>query len=466
MVLWEYNNWSICLQLGIILFFIILGNIISRRVPVIKNSLVPASVVAGLLIFALKLIPWVSDYFVNSKFMEGLTYHCLGLGFIAVALQTADKSKKSKTSVIVDSGIVTVNGYLVQAIVGLGITLLLSVTLFKDLFFAAGLLLPMGYGQGTGQALNFGKVYQDMGFENGPAFGLSIAAIGFLVACIVGVIYLNILKKKGKLNVQLARKDNTNDQSIAVYEENEAPLSQSVDKLTIQIGWVIACYLITYLIMLGLSELVITYLGKFGLNTLRPLIWGFNFLIGTIVAIITKVAANKLRDKGIMRHKYINNHYMSRISGLFFDVMIVAGIAAIDWQDLSGILVPLIIVCLLGGFATFYYIRFVCKKIYPEYEHEAFFSIFGMLTGTASTGMILLREIDPNYETPASNNLIFQQLPAIAFGAPILLLVPYAGGSIVNALIVFGVVIVLFVVYNAILFRRVIFKKKNKKGIE
>jgi ESS family glutamate:Na+ symporter len=69
----------------------------------------------------------------------------------------------------------------------------MSVTIFKDLFFASGLLLPMGYGQGTGQALNFGKVYEDMGFENGPAFGLSIAAIGFLVACMVGVIYLNIL---------------------------------------------------------------------------------------------------------------------------------------------------------------------------------------------------------------------------------------------------------------------------------
>ena len=101
MVLWDYSTWSMCLQLGIILFFIIIGNVVSRRVPIIKSSLVPASVVAGLLIFILKLIPWVSDNFVNSSFMESLTYHCLGLGFIAVALQTADKNKKSKTSVIV-----------------------------------------------------------------------------------------------------------------------------------------------------------------------------------------------------------------------------------------------------------------------------------------------------------------------------------------------------------------------------
>jgi len=463
MALWDYNTWSLCIQLGIILFSIIWGNIISRRVPFIKNTLVPASVVAGLLIFILKFIPFVSDSIINSAFMENLTYHCLGLGFIAVALQTADKKKKTKTSVIIDSGIITVNGYLIQAILGLGLTILMSITIFKDLFFASGLLLPMGYGQGTGQALNFGKVYEDMGFENGPAFGLSIAAVGFLVACIGGVVYLNILKKRGKLEVQLARKDNSNDREILVYEENEAPLSQSVDKLTIQIGWVVACYMITYLIMAGLSYLAINYLGNFGINTIRPLIWGFNFLIGTVVAIITKVISNKLRDRGIMRHKYVNNHYMTRISGMFFDVMIVAGIAAIDWQDLSGILLPLVIICLFGGVATFYYIKFVCKKMYPEYEHEAFFSIFGMLTGTASTGMILLREIDPNYETPAATNLIFQQVPAIAFGAPLLLLMSFAGQTFINAIIVLVIFNIMCIAYNLILFRNKIFKKKNKK---
>ena len=56
MILWEYSTWSTCIQIGIILFAIILGNIISRRVPAIKNTLVPASVVAGLLIFIIKFL--------------------------------------------------------------------------------------------------------------------------------------------------------------------------------------------------------------------------------------------------------------------------------------------------------------------------------------------------------------------------------------------------------------------------
>ena len=162
-----------------------------------------------------------------------------------------------------------------------------------------------------------------------------------------------------------------------------------------------------------------------------------------------------------MNHSYINDYMMSRLSGFFFDIMIVAGIAAIKWDNLEGLLWPLLIICIVGGIATFLYIKFICKKIYPNYEYEAFFSIFGMLTGTASTGMILLREIDPNYETPAADNLVLQQMPAILFGAPLLLLIPFAGNSFTNSLIMFGIVIGMFVVYNLIVLWNHIFKKNK-----
>lgn len=85
-----------------------------------------------------------------------------------------------------------------------------------------------------------------------------------------------------------------------------------------------------------------------------------------------------------------------------------------------------------------------------------------MLTGTASTGMILLREIDPNFETPAAQNLVLKQLPAVVFGASLLLIFGFAGQNITNTLIVFGIVIVMFNVYNIILLRKFIFKRRKK----
>lgn len=458
----EYSVWYYVVQLGIIFAGILLANTIRRKVSFIKNTLLPTSVLAGVIIFALKFVPWIKD-FIDQSFMEVLTYHCLGLGFVALALKTDKKGKKSDKMVIVDTGITTVNTYLVQAIFGLGLSLVFSLTIFPDLFYASGLLLPMGFGQGTGQALNMGNVMSKYGFESGPAFGLAVAAIGFFVACIVGVIYLNYLKKKGKLTLQESRIAN-NKLDNNIYEEDEAPVSESVDKMTIQLAFILGVYLLVYLLIWALSTLSVNYLGNFGTNTIKPLLWGFNFLFGSLVAMLIKMIVNKLRQKNIMTHSYINNYMMNRLSGMFFDVMIVAGIAAIDWENFKGLLWPLLIICVIGTLVTFIYLRFVCKKLYPDYEYEAFFAMFGMLTGTASTGMILLREIDPNFETPAADNLVFQQVPAIAFGAPILLLIPFAAQAFNNSLLVFGVVIVLFIVYNLISLRKWIFKKKEKNN--
>ena len=439
-----YNVWSILVQIAIIFVAILTGNTLRRKIKFIKNSLLPSSVIAGIIIFALKFIPFVND-FINNKFMEVVTYHCLGLGFIALTMKTVNKKKDNNKVAVLDTGILTVNGYLIQAIIGLGLSLVLSLTIFKELFYAAGLLLPMGFGQGTGQALNIGNVFQTFGFEHGPSFGLAIAAIGFLVACIVGVIYLNVLKRKGKLLVQeqrIAEAKLDND----IYAPDEVPLNESVDKLTIQIGFVLGIYLLTYLLIFGLSWLSVNYLGNFGIKTIKPLLWGFNFLFGSIIAVLIKKIIKKLRDYKIMNHTYVNNYMMNRLSGMFFDVMIVAGIAAIDWENLYGLLWPLLIICVFGGLLTFVYLRYICKKIYPGYEYEMFFAMFGMLTGTASTGMILLREIDPNFKTPSADNLVLQQIPAIAFGAPILLLMSFAAESFNNSLIVWGIVILLFIV--------------------
>ena len=364
-----YNVWGTLIQISILLVAIIFATLLRRKVKFVKNSLLPSSVIAGIIIFILKFIPTVNE-FIDNSFMEVVTYHCLGLGFIALALKSKEKDKEQRKLVIMDTGLVTVNTYLVQALIGLGLSLVLSVTIFKDLFYSAGLLLPMGFGQGTGQALNIGTVLESFGFENGRGFGLTIAAVGFLVACLVGVLYLNYLRKTGKLKVQEARiADNKLDTNI--YDEKEAPLNESVDKLTIQVGIILFVYIIVYLVILGTSTLAVNYLGNFGKNTIKPLLWGFNFLFGSLFGMLIRKVFNSLHAKNVMKHKWLNNYYLNRLSGFFFDIMIVAGIAAIDWQNLQGVLWPLIIICTFGTIGTFAYVKFVCKKLYPDYQYEA-----------------------------------------------------------------------------------------------
>ena len=86
----------------------------------------------------------------------------------------------------------------------------------------------------------------------------------------------------------------------------------------------------------------------------------------------------------------------------------------------------------------------------------------GMLTGTASNGMILLREIDPKFETPAANNLVLQGIPAIAFGGALLLLFNICN-TIENCLLVLAILAAAWVIYTVIIFRKAIFKKAYAK---
>lgn len=461
------GSWSLLIQLFIISAAMLIGNVIRRKVGFMNRSLIPTALIGGLLIFILKLIPSFNAL-IDKNTMEIITYHTLALGFIAMSLRVKKETCVTSTTKVFETGVLTIGTYIVQAVVGLLVTIPLFLYCidsewFGNIFYAGGLLLPMGFGQGPGQALNFGSIYQEHAMASGlpfpgKDFGLSIASIGFIVGSVVGVIYMNILRKKGKLTI-------FNDKqgiktTMEDYEtDNDIPHSESVDKLTITLSMIFTTYLFVFIFMMGMNKL---HLGNLWENSIKPLIWGFNFFWGILFASLMKAVIKFLRKRDIMHREYLNDYLLNRCSGYFFDIMIIAGTAAINFDNLKSFVLPLSIVCLLGAIFTFVYINWVCKELYPEYRYEAFFAMFGTLTGTASNGMILLREIDPKYETPAANNLVLQNIPAVVLGLPILLVLGYAPNSLQATYITVGIVSVLWVVATLFIFRKRIFKRFKK----
>jgi len=434
--------WEAVLQLGIISVILIVANILQRKVKPLRNLLLPVAVIGGFLALLLKttgILP------IDGKFMEMLTYHTIALGFIALGLRIPkrcelDVSRKDG----VKSGALIVSTYLFQGIIGLIITVVLAMTIFPNLFKAAGILLPMGYGQGPGQAYNIGNTYEiAYGFMGGGSFGLAIAAMGFLWACIGGVIYMNILVKKKKLT--LARDmDKKGPASAGIFEEEgEIPMAESVDRLTIQIALVFSIYLLTYLVSLGLTKGLAMIPALSGsANMLSSLVWGFNFIIGSVLALLVRNVFFILRKKKLMTRQYPNNYLLNRIAGFTFDIMVTAGISTIVISDLAGLWIPFIILSMVGGAITLLYLQWICKKLYPGYYYEGFFSMYGMMTGTVSTGILLLREVDPLFNSPATNNLVSGTGYAIILGIPMLALVGYAPKSQATVFITIGIMIV------------------------
>ena len=84
--------------------------------------------------------------------------------------------------------------------------------------------------------------------------------------------------------------------------------------------------------------------------------------------------------------------------------------------------------------------------------------MFGMMTGTISSGVLLLREIDPDLATPAANNLVTGSSFGIILGAPVLVLVGLAPKSDLMC----WITLALAAVYGCVL-TALIVKLKGKK---
>ena len=417
--------WTPIIQLGYISVALLAAYGLCRVVPAIRKSMVPAAVIAGFVLLAFKLVGVVK---IDSYFMEGLTYHGITIGFIALTLRVPEKSDNDGSLTGLRSGAIVVSTYMVQGFVGLGITILLALTIMPNLFPASGILLPMGYGQGPGQANNIGTSYESLGFVGGRSFGVAIAAAGYLCACIVGVIYVNYLARKGKVS---AKDPGYVSGSLSVKDfetEGEVPVSESVDRLSIQMVLVLAVYLATFLAIRTATSLLAAAAPGVA-NTLNPLLWGFNFIFGSGLAIIMRLILKALRSRRLMTQQYQNNYLLSRISGFAFDIMIVSAISTIEVSDLRGLWLPFVLLVVAGAALTLVHLRFVCKKVYPGYYYEGLVSMYGMMTGTISSGVLLLREIDPLMKTPAANNLVLGSSFGIVLGAPILILVGLAARS-------------------------------------
>ena len=458
---WESNVWGFFNIMAILLMSLLLANALKREIKFLEASLIPTSVLGGSILLFISVvyqiitkdIVWNTSLFGNngSAYLEMTTYHALALGFIASTLKTTKTHLNKRRNIeIFNTGVTTVSTYLMQGVLGLAITITVGL-FFSGVFEASGLLLAFGYGQGTGQAMNYGMQYDTYyGNTDGTikSIGLTIAAVGFLVASFGGVIHLNVLKRRGKfINHEEFEEIIDMDE---VHTSNDIPMQGSVDKLSIQLALVTFTYFLTYILMTVLGSVI---------SGMRDLIFGFNFLLGVLAATMVKLTINFLKSKNVIKKEYANNFLLTRLSNFFFDLMVVAGIAAIRLDIIGGYIWVIVLVCALGMIATYAYNRFVAVKLFGRYKEEQFMMMYGMLTGTASTGTILLREIDPEFKTPASENLIYQNFPAIVFGLPLMFLANLCPKKPVLTLIILAA---MFIVLNIILFREQIFKRRFK----
>ena len=449
--------WAFLVQFGLLMMFLMLGNILRRTIPLFRKCLVPSALLGGGLLLIVDIIcKQLGFVLVDNRLMQVITYHCLAIGFAAMSLKTEKSTHKTNATQVVEFGALQGGCYMLQAFVGLGITLgLFLLTRYSDkvISYVCGLILPLAYGQGPGNALSWDINFTNTAaaqFAGNGSFGLSLASIGFLVASVFGILHINISKKRGNLKVRSERPEGELvDQTNPTGQE--IPDNESVDKFTLQAGFVALAYALSFgfMCLLGIAS-----------DFTNSIAWGFNFLWASLAAMLIKFVVGRLRKYNLMHREYINNYQMDRISGFSFDLMIVAGVSAIEINDIKNYILPVVILSVVGALITYTYVRRVSRECFKGFEHELFLMCYGTMTGTASNGMILMKEIDPGLRTPTSSLYILSNFPAMVMIAPLLFLLGFAAQSVTNAVVACSLFFVLWLGYTVFLFRRKVFKKR------
>jgi glutamate:Na+ symporter, ESS family len=405
---------------GIIVYFLLIGvlmfvaKVLKTWVPGLNKVVIPTALLGGFigLVISLVFAPIITgqETFYDVNALIFMVYHALAIGFIALALKR-DSSKIKKK--IWSTGMLITSTYAMQALIGLLVVLLF----FSTKFAGSGMLVALGFGQGPGLAISIGSVFDnvitDGTFNTFAVLGASYSFLGFVFGGTIGVLLINIIsRKRGVAKPKHYQESSTGKITVEIDTIKEI---STLDGLTTQ-GIIIA--IIYGLVFLTLHVLDIL-IGDIAGGAVFGLIKGFNFIIGILYALLYKSILMRFERKGKNIRFMTNNYMLSNIASASFNIMIAGSVLTITLDFLAAYGVQLVVTAILVGIITMFYLRFMTKRIYADHHEEYFIGLFGMLTGVASTGLALLKGIDPNLDTPVAEEMVLGSGTAISMALPL-----------------------------------------------
>ena len=333
----------------------------------------------------------------------------LNISFIAMMLRTKDGDFQNKKSNNVFANVFgTISQYGFQTFLGLLLTLILIYTVSPNLFPAFGFLLPLGFELGPGQAYSISLGWEPMGFAGATSVALAIAAAGFLVGSIGGVILVNWGIAKGYV-------ENPKDTEEFERRKHDGLIEYfNLDSLTYHVAVVLSTYMLS-LLGLTLITYLLSFLGPFGVQ-FGDSLWGLNFIFSSLMAIVVR----KYFKRVGIGHS-IETSMCNRISGFSIDLTIAASLGAISLAAISGYIFEIFLIIVLWSFIAIFLLTKYCRKVFSDNWFKRTLVLFGCATGTLPTGLALLRIVEPNMDSGVATDYMYASAIVFPIMIPLIL---------------------------------------------
>ncbi|MEA1911218.1 MAG: sodium:glutamate symporter [Spirochaetota bacterium] len=413
-------QWTMFINLGIISAGLILATWLRTKIRFFQKYLIPNSLLAGFILLPLYnfVLPKIGLSSVN---LGEMAYHLLSISFVALALKSPPKKNVGKGRIFGTTLSVLLQ-YSIQGFVGLILTFFFIQTIMPKLFHSFGYLLPLGFSQGPGQAYSIGESWTTFGVEGAGSIGLTFAAIGFILCSFGGIFIINYGIKKGWIEKEkikfLMKKDihpgvhpKGSKLKVGSYQTTE---TEAIDTLTLNMGMVLFGYFLAFLVLTGL-EYLLSFIGPAG-EQLAATFWGLSFIFAALMGLIIKQILKKTDTQHIM-----DNLTLNRITGFSVDLMVTSAIAAISLVMVSKFWFPIFTIAIIGATLTSFSTIWFCSRIFRDHRFLRTLLIFGVSTGTLSTGLALLRVVDPDFETPVATDYTYASGLTFVFAIPYIL---------------------------------------------
>ena len=436
---------SFMIAFGLASIMLCIGTFLRAKIPFLRNMLVPASVIAGILGFILMnlLAHFDINIGTDSVMYTDIVNHLFTISFISISLTSSDSGEGGSGKQIfkgaLGMGTVWCLLYALTPLVGMG--LIAGLGKFFNMDPIYGSMIQYGFAQGPGQAASYGALYESYGWENAAMVGLAFAAIGFIVAFLVGIpaakmgINRGIAKNCGKIDHSilkgyLQKSEQTN------YMVKDTTVNSNIETLTFHFALIGLCYIGA----IGVAKVFSLLPGFLGTS-----FSGLMFMNGMIAAYIVKFIMKKLKLDFLQE-----NVLQSKITGWTADYLVVCAFMAVGFSVIGDWIIPILVEAAIVTVITFSVCFYFGQRFGGSNDFERTLGLYGTSTGTVPSGISLIRIIDPEFKTNTAVELGLMNI-IMFLSTPVYILLLAMASKTISLPITMGGLAVCCIVYLIIL---------------
>lgn len=388
--------------------FLLAGFIMRELIRPLQWLFIPSAVVGGTiaLVMGQQVLGWVDI----PKSFDGISGVLINLIMTAIVFGVTINRQRVKSYIDYTAVIATTYGAQMSVGVALGALLALF---WADLPHAWGIMGVFSFWGGHGTAAATGAVFQDLGVPDNYGMGMILSTIGLIVAIVVGMGIANWGLRTNR--AAYFKVDAKTDDSVyrgPLPKTLRKPLgletvsSAGINSLALQFALMLFC------MFLG---------GRFFAWIKASYGWNIPVIVhGMLAAIVLWPIIIKFKADAYVDKTSINN-----LSGLCLELVICSAVATIRLDLVTTFIVPILIYSAVITVMSIFLNMWVARKMCAADWFEKGITAFGQGTGNTSTGLALLRCVDPDLKSSATEACgigtslfipIYGMLPAFAPG--------------------------------------------------